>query len=316
MDNNIINFKVMGDERGSLISLENNLNIPFEIKRVYYIFDTKLGVARGFHAHKNLQQVMICVKGYCTVTLDDGKNRRTYQLDNPSKGLFVGGVIWREMHDFSEDCVLMVLASDFYDEEDYIRDYKTFLAEIQKNNDKQFIQHSKAIVESNNIGKDTTIWAFSHVFPKAIIGSNCNINDHTLIENDVVIGDNVTVKSGVHIWDGVNIGNNVFIGPSVVFTNDLTPRSKVYPKEFAKTVIEDFASIGANSTIIAGNTVGKYAMIGAGSVITKDVPPYTLWYGNPAIFRGYVCAYGHKLNEKKYCESCSRDFSIVIENES
>ena len=178
-----------------------------------------------------------------------------------------------------------------------------------------FKKHSTAIVETKAIGKGTTIWAFSHIFPGAKIGLNCNINDHTLIENDVVIGNNVTIKSGVHIWDGVCIGNNVFIGPSVVFTNDLSPRSKVYPTEFVKTVIEDFVSIGANSTIIAGNTIGEYAMIGAGSVITKDVPSYTLWYGNPAIFKGYVCTCGKKLNEKKYCVSCAKDLSIAIKCE-
>jgi UDP-2-acetamido-3-amino-2,3-dideoxy-glucuronate N-acetyltransferase len=312
MEQQFLEFNEIGDERGYLVSLEANRNIPFEIKRVYYIFDTKPGVSRGFHAHKNLQQVLVCVKGTCTVLLDDGKAKINYHLDMANKGLFVDGVVWREMHDFSEDCVLMVLASDFYDEEDYIRDYQTFLTLANKNSRKHFSQHSQAIVESQNIGEDTTIWAFTHIFPGAKLGSNCNINDHTLIENDVVLGDNVTVKSGVHIWDGVNIGNNVFIGPSVVFTNDLSPRSKVYPTKLAKTIIEDFVSIGANSTIIAGHIIGKYAMIGAGSVVTKDVSPYTLWYGNPATFRGYVCTCGQKLNEQKYCESCAKDLSTVI----
>lgn len=178
----------------------------------------------------------------------------------------------------------------------------------------QFDKHPTALVETKNIGEDTSIWAFSHIFPGAEIGSNCNINDHTLIENDVVIGDHVTVKSGVHIWDGVRIGNNVFVGPSVVFTNDLSPRSKVYPTVFSKTIIDDFVSIGANSTILAGHKIGKYAMIGAGSVVTKDVPPYTLWYGNPAKFKGFVCTCGKKLNGQKYCETCSIDFSTIIKN--
>ena len=316
MNANIINFQTMGDTRGALVSLEQFKNIPFEIKRVYYIFDTKQGVARGFHAHKNLQQVLICVKGSCKVKLDDGQVKEEYDLNQPNQGLLVGEMIWREMHDFSEDCVLMVLASEYYDEEDYIRDYTKFLNSHNENNQKEFYQHKNAIVESSKIGKETAIWAFTHVFPNSKIGSNCNINDHTLIENDVIIGDNVTVKSGVHIWDGARIGNNVFIGPSVVFTNDLSPRSKVYPNAFEKTIVEDFASIGANSTIIAGNKIGKYAMIGAGSVVTKNVPAYTLWYGNPAKFKGYVCTCGQKLDDNKYCSSCTKDLSDVIESET
>lgn len=132
MGNNVINFDTMGDERGSLISLEVNRNIPFAIKRVYYIFNTKPGVSRGFHAHKNLQQVLVCLKGSCTVLLDDGKSKKKYQLKKANQGLFVDGVVWREMHDFSEDCVLLVLASDFYDEGDYIRDYEDFQKTIKE----------------------------------------------------------------------------------------------------------------------------------------------------------------------------------------
>ena len=108
---------------------------------------------------------------------------------------------------------------------------------------------------------------------QARIGDNCNICANVLIENDVIIGNNVTVKSGVQIWDGVEIEDNVFIGPNVTFTNDLVPRSKVYPQSFARTIIKKGASIGANSTIIAGHSIGEYAFIGAGSVITKDIPP-------------------------------------------
>ena len=122
-----IEFDLLGDERGSLISLEENKNIPFDIKRVYYIFGTEQGVARGFHAHKNLQQVAICVKGSCRFILDNGKCRESIVLDSPSVGLYIDNNKWREMHDFSEDCVLMVLASNYYDEADYIRDYDKFL---------------------------------------------------------------------------------------------------------------------------------------------------------------------------------------------
>ncbi|MEY0151530.1 FdtA/QdtA family cupin domain-containing protein [Providencia rettgeri] len=128
---NTIEFKKLGDDRGSLVSLEQNKNIPFEIKRIYYIFGTKDGVSRGFHAHKNLQQVAICVKGSCRFLLDDGKTKEEIILDKPDTGLHINSFIWREMHDFSEDCVLMVLASELYDEDDYIRDYNDFLKEIK-----------------------------------------------------------------------------------------------------------------------------------------------------------------------------------------
>jgi acetyltransferase-like isoleucine patch superfamily enzyme len=109
-----------------------------------------------------------------------------------------------------------------------------------------------------------------------------------LIENDVKIGNNVTIKSGVQIWDGILIEDDVFVGPNVTFTNDLIPRSKVYPKSFVRTVVKRGASIGANTTIIAGHAVGEYAMIGAGSVVTKNIPANTIWYGNPAKLRGYI----------------------------
>lgn len=123
---NTIEFKKLGDDRGSLISLEQHRNIPFEVKRIYYIFGTKEGVSRGFHAHKNLEQVAICVKGSCRFLLDDGKNKEEIVLDDPSIGLYISNVTWREMHDFSEDCVLIVLASELYDESDYIRNYQDF----------------------------------------------------------------------------------------------------------------------------------------------------------------------------------------------
>ena len=142
--------------------------------------------------------------------------------------------------------------------------------------------HPTSDVQSNCIGESTNIWQFCVVLPKAQIGSGCNICANVLIENDVVIGDNVTVKCGVQLWDGVTLGDNVFIGPNVTFTNDLFPRSKVYPKEFIRTVVKKGASIGANATILAGVTIGENAMIGAGSVVTKDVPANTIWYGNPA----------------------------------
>jgi len=152
--------------------------------------------------------------------------------------------------------------------------------------------HPTAEVQTEKIGDGTTIWQNCVILKEALIGRNCNINYNVFIENDVVIGDNVTIKPGVQIWDGLHIGNNVFIGPNATFTNDLLPRSKQYPELFEKTIIEDGASIGANATVIAGITIGKYTMIGAGSVVTKSTPPFTLWYGNPAKHKGYITKEG------------------------
>lgn len=123
----VLEFSVLGDDRGSLISLEEQYNIPFDIKRVYYIYDTKSDISRGYHAHKNLEQVAVCVKGSCRIVLDDGKSKESIVLDSPDKGLYIDNNKWREMHDFSGDCVLLVLASNVYDESDYIRDYEEFL---------------------------------------------------------------------------------------------------------------------------------------------------------------------------------------------
>lgn len=127
----ILEFKSNGDDRGSLVALESYKNIPFDIKRVYYIFDTKTGVVRGLHAHKDLLQVMVCLKGSCRIVLDNGSTKEQVVLDSPNKGILIENMMWREMHDFSADCVLMVLANEYYDESDYIRDYDAFL-EIMK----------------------------------------------------------------------------------------------------------------------------------------------------------------------------------------
>ena len=156
--------------------------------------------------------------------------------------------------------------------------------------------HKLADVQSRNIGKGTHIWQYCVVLKEAVIGSNCNINCQVFIENDVIIGDDVTIKPGVQIWDGLRIASKVFIGPNVTFTNDLVPRSKQYPENFEKTIIEEGASIGANATILAGNTIGKYAVIGAGSVVTKTVGRNELWVGNPARQIGYVTNFGEILD--------------------
>ena len=160
--------------------------------------------------------------------------------------------------------------------------------------------HPLADVQSTNIGQGTMIWQFCVVLKNSVIGENCNINCQVLIENDVVIGDNVTIKPGVQIWDGITLEDNVFIGPNATFTNDLVPRSKQYPNEFPKTLVKKGASLGANCTILPGLTIGEYALIGAGTVVTKNVAPYTLVVGNPAKKVGYVTMQGIRLdNEMK-----------------
>ena len=132
MDINIVHLEEHGDNRGTLIALEQMANIPFEIKRVYYMFDTVSGVRRGFHAHKCLKQMLICVHGSCKILLDDGSEKQEVLLDKPNKGLIIESNIWREMFDFSEDAVLMVVASELYDESDYIRNYDEFIAYIRE----------------------------------------------------------------------------------------------------------------------------------------------------------------------------------------
>jgi len=170
--------------------------------------------------------------------------------------------------------------------------------------------HPTSDVQTTQIGADTVIWQFSIVLSGAKIGKSCNINALTLIENDVIIGDNVTVKSGVQIWDGLRVGDNVFIGPNVTFTNDCTPRSKQRPDKFLKTVVENNASIGANSTILGGLCIGAYSLVGAGSVVTKNIPAYGLVYGNPAQVKGYVCECGTKLNNL-VCAHCDIEYLMT-----
>lgn len=158
------------------------------------------------------------------------------------------------------------------------------------NNDKNVFVHSQALCESKEIGDNTRIWAFAHILPGARLGNDCNVCDHVFIENDVQIGHRVTLKCGVQVWDGIIIEDDVFIGPNVTFTNDPFPRSKVYPQHFARTIIRKGASLGANSTILPGLTIGANAMIGAGAVVTRSIPANAIVAGNPAKIVGYVDA--------------------------
>jgi len=148
--------------------------------------------------------------------------------------------------------------------------------------------HPQGICETSKVGERTRIWAFAHVLPGAVVGADCNLCDHVFVENDVVIGDRVTVKCGVQLWDGVRLEDDVFIGPNVTFTNDRFPRSRAKPPRFLQTVVRKGASIGANATILPGIEIGQSAMVGAGAVVTRSVPPNAIVVGNPARITGYV----------------------------
>ena len=156
--------------------------------------------------------------------------------------------------------------------------------------------HNLSDVQTENIGEGTLVWQYCVILRNAIIGMNCNINANVFIENDVIVGDNCTIKSGVQLWDGVILRDRVFIGPNVTFTNDYIPRSKRYPTEYLKTEVQEGASIGANATIIGGITIGKFALVGAGAVVTKSVGNYEVWIGNPAKQTGYVSEDGSLLD--------------------
>jgi acetyltransferase-like isoleucine patch superfamily enzyme len=174
--------------------------------------------------------------------------------------------------------------------------------------------HQSAIVESDKIGEGSKVWAFVHILKDVFIGKNANICDHCFLENGVKIGDNVTVKCGVWLWDGVEVEDNVFIGPSVAFTNDLFPRSKNVNYDKKSTLLKEGCSIGANSTILAGVTIGKYAMVGAGSMVTKNVSDFELVYGNPILNKGYVCKCGKKLEFISLKSICSCGLKYLISN--
>ena len=184
-----------------------------------------------------------------------------------------------------------------------------------------FFKHPTAIVESEDIGEGTKIWHFVHVREKARIGKNCVIGKSAYIDTEVEIGDNVKIQNFVSVYKGVRIEDEVFIGPSVTFTNDLWPRSLKWDEgKIEDTVVKRGASIGANATVICGVTIGEHAMVGAGSVVTRDIPAHGLVYGNPAKLRGYVCSCGQKLkfpieqteDESVYKCGCGKTVRIKI----
>lgn len=171
--------------------------------------------------------------------------------------------------------------------------------------------HPSAIVELGaRLGTGTRVWAFVHILPGAVIGDDCNICDHVFIENDVVLGHRVTVKCGIYLWDGVRVEDDVHLGPNVVFTNDRFPRSR-RPFTLESTIVRTGASVGANATLLPGITIGRSAMVGAGSVVTRSVPDFALVIGNPARVSGYVCVCGARLQPTEQdaaCVACGTQF--------
>lgn len=178
---------------------------------------------------------------------------------------------------------------------------------------KKYFIHKTALVETEKIGDDSRIWAFVHILPGAKIGRNANICDHCFIENDVVIGDNVTIKTGVSLWDGITIKDNVSVGPNAVFTNDRYPRSKNRAYLQEKILLKNGCSIGANATILAGITIGEHTMVGAGSVVTKNIGNFELVYGNPATRHGFICICTKKMTfkNKHYTCICKRKYEKI-----
>jgi acetyltransferase-like isoleucine patch superfamily enzyme len=171
--------------------------------------------------------------------------------------------------------------------------------------ERPYAAHPTALVETDRIGSGTRIWAFCHVLNGAVIGRDCNLGDHSFVEGDVIIGDEVVVKNGVSIWSGVTLGDRVFVGPNAAFTNDHVPRARVYHEQPERIEVCEGASIGANATLIAPMTVGRYALIGAGAVVTRDVPDFGLVVGNPARFQGYVCRCGLRLTLSEESAICT-----------
>ena len=163
---------------------------------------------------------------------------------------------------------------------------------------KDFFSHETAVIDEGcQIGKGTKIWHFSHIMAGCVIGENCNIGQNVVVSPEVVLGNNVKVQNNVSIYTGVICEDDVFLGPSMVFTNVTNPRSAVVRRgQYDKTLVAKGASIGANATVVCGNDIGKFAFIGAGAVVTKDVPAYALFVGNPAKHVGWMSEYGHRLN--------------------
>jgi UDP-2-acetamido-3-amino-2,3-dideoxy-glucuronate N-acetyltransferase len=177
-----------------------------------------------------------------------------------------------------------------------------------------FYKHPLALVESEDVGAGTRVWAWAHVMSGAKVGADCNIGEHCFIEKGAVLGDRVTVKNGVAVWDGVEAEDDVFLGPNAVLTNDLRPRSRVHHDEPVRTRLGRGASVGANATLLCGIRLGRYAMVGAGSVVTRDVPDHALVVGNPARLKGYVCVCAEELRFTAGGARCACGLAYALED--
>ncbi|MFQ5495207.1 MAG: acyltransferase [Phycisphaerae bacterium] len=181
--------------------------------------------------------------------------------------------------------------------------------------------HAAAICESRQVGEGTRIWPFTHVMEGAVVGRDCNIGEHVFIEGGVRVGDRVTIKNQVMIWEGVTVEDDVFLGPGMIFTNDPYPRSRRTPAQndrygsrdrwLRRTLVRQGASIGAGAIILCGNTIGRYGSVGAGAVVTSDVPSHRLAVGNPARCVGWACICGMSLDDALRCWSCSRQYRMI-----
>ena len=185
--------------------------------------------------------------------------------------------------------------------------------------DKDYFVHESSYIDKPcEIGKGTKIWHFSHVMKNSSIGENCNIGQNVVISPNVIIGDNVKIQNNVSVYSGVICENDVFLGPSCVFTNVINPRAFIERKdEYKKTIVRKGASIGANATIVCGHNIGQYAFVGAGAIVTKDVPDYALVVGTPARVVGYVCRCGRKLEQKNNlykCSACNKEYIFTDGN--
>lgn len=176
-----------------------------------------------------------------------------------------------------------------------------------------FYKHPLALVESEQVGDRTRVWAFAHVMEGAQVGVDCNIGEHCFVEKGAIVGNRVTIKNGVAVWDGVVCEDDVFLGPFAVLTNDRRPRSKAYHAAPSRTLIRQGATVGANATLICGITVGHHAMIGAGTVVTRDVPAHALVVGNPARQRAWVCRCAENLMFEADAAACACGLRYVLD---
>ncbi|QFZ16166.1 acyltransferase [Saccharothrix syringae] len=177
--------------------------------------------------------------------------------------------------------------------------------------------HPKGLCESETVGEGTRVWAFAHVLPGARVGRDCNICDGAFVENEAVLGDNVTVKNNVLVYNGVTCEDNVFLGPNAVFTNDMRPRAhqKLGADQLLPTLVREGATLGAGVVVVCGTTIGHDAFVGAGSVVTADVPAHAFAVGNPARRKGWVCRCATRLDDDLRCPACGKEYELVSESE-